>query len=118
MDKHEDEAVRNVGLLIAGFAIGALTGTVLGLLFAPKSGRELREEIKDKSIEYYGKAKEKGAEYVDGAKEKAATAYDKSKETAGAAKDRISEAASKVKQAIDTGVKTAREKLEERRQED
>ena len=118
MDKHEDDAARNVGLLIAGFAIGALTGTVLGLLFAPKSGRELREEIKDKSMEYYSKAKEKGAEYYDVAKEKAASAYGRGREAAGVAKDKVSEAASKVKQAIDTGVKTAREKLEERRQQE
>jgi len=86
MDKHEEETTRNIGLLVAGFAIGALVGTVMGLLFAPKSGRELREEIKEKSAEYYGVARERGAEYYDKAKEKMSTAYDSSKDLAEKAK--------------------------------
>ena len=65
----------------------------------------------------YAKAKEKGTEYVDVAREKSGEALDRSKEAAGVAKDKLSEAAAKVKQAIDTGVKTAREKLEERRKD-
>jgi gas vesicle protein len=101
MDKHEEESSRNVGLLVAGFALGALAGTVLGLLFAPKSGKELREEIKEKSGEYYDKAKEKAGE-----------AYVAGKDVADKAKDKLTDAADKVKRAVETGVQSAREKFE------
>jgi gas vesicle protein len=49
--------------LLAGGAIGAL----LGLLFAPKAGRELREDIKHKSDEYMDDAEK----YIADAKTKA-----------------------------------------------
>ncbi len=38
--------------LLVGLLAGGAIGALLGLLFAPKSGRELREEIKNKSDEY------------------------------------------------------------------
>jgi len=49
-----------------GFLIGTLVGGAVGaavaLLTAPKSGRELRGDIQDKSSEYYEKASNKWAE--------------------------------------------------------
>ncbi|TNE35232.1 hypothetical protein EP342_01875 [bacterium] len=43
-----------------GFLFGALlggtVGAVVALLTAPKSGKELRKDISEKSTEYYGKA--------------------------------------------------------------
>jgi len=112
MDKHEEESSRNVGLLIAGFALGALAGTVIGLLFAPKSGKELRDEIKEKSGEYYDRAKEKGTEYVGKAKDKAAAVVETGKEAADKAKEKLADAADKVKRAVETGVQAARDKFE------
>lgn len=34
-----------------GLALGAVVGAVAGVLYAPKSGKETREDIKNKSIE-------------------------------------------------------------------
>ncbi|HKI77580.1 MAG TPA: YtxH domain-containing protein [Ignavibacteriaceae bacterium] len=51
--------------LIAGGAIGA----VLGMLYAPKSGRELRDELRSKSDEYLDDADRYLAEAKDRAKE-------------------------------------------------
>ncbi len=36
------------GLMI-GFVAGAVAGAVVALLYAPKSGKELRRDIKDKA---------------------------------------------------------------------
>jgi gas vesicle protein len=58
----------NNGDLLASFIIGELIGITLGILFAPKSGRETREDIKRKADELVIKAKE---EY-----EKAAQKYE------------------------------------------
>ena len=46
------------GKFVGGAVLGALAGAVLGLLFAPRSGKETRKIIKDKSGEYAEKGKE------------------------------------------------------------
>jgi gas vesicle protein len=47
----------NGGDLLKGFVAGSLVGLVAGLLFAPKSGKELREDIKNESDDLLNKAK-------------------------------------------------------------
>ncbi len=44
--------------LLAGFGLGALIGALAGLLFAPKTGTETREEIADRVKELKGKTEE------------------------------------------------------------
>ena len=39
------------GDFVAGFLIGALAGAAVALLMAPVEGKEIREQIKEKSIE-------------------------------------------------------------------
>ncbi len=92
-EKHEEETGRSIGLLVAGFALGAITGTILGLLFAPKSGKELRSELKEKGGEYLGLAKEKMKEGFEVGKEK------------------VGETFERVKSAVQTVVKSTKEKL-------
>ncbi|MBI5240140.1 MAG: YtxH domain-containing protein [Elusimicrobia bacterium] len=66
-----EEKERNLGFLITGAVFGAVTGVaagaVMGLLFAPKSGKETRaglgdwlEEKRDKGSELLAKIKEQG----------------------------------------------------------
>lgn len=64
------------GLLI-GFLTGAAVGSVLALLFAPKSGKELRADIKNKSQEliddadqYLSNAKDKASQLINEGKKK------------------------------------------------
>lgn len=92
-ERHEEETSRNIGLLVAGFALGAITGAIIGLLFAPKAGRELRKDIKEKSSEYFGLAKEKVKEGLEVSKEK------------------VGEAFEKVKSAVQTAVESTKKKL-------
>lgn len=48
----------NKSELLAGLIIGGLIGITLGILFAPKSGKESREDIARKADELMDKAKE------------------------------------------------------------
>lgn len=50
-----------IGKFLAGIGIG----TVVGMLLAPKKGSELREDLKEKSQELYGKAQNMTKEDVE-----------------------------------------------------
>ena len=45
------------GGFLRGFLIGGVLGAIAGLLFAPKSGKELRSELKQKGSEVLDEAK-------------------------------------------------------------
>jgi len=73
-----------------GFGIGLLTGAVIGgiiaLLYAPKTGKETRQLIKDKTIEVVDTVKEKTSGVVDTVKEAASEASRKGQAAVNALK--------------------------------
>jgi len=64
------------GSVLLSFLLGGVVGAGLALLFAPQSGRETRQKIKDLTDE----VKDKTTDYVKQAKEKAASFVDEGKE--------------------------------------
>jgi gas vesicle protein len=64
---------RNIDLL-KGLFVGGLIGMILGVLFAPKSGKETREDITREADELLVKAKEEYGKAI----EKIKTAHDTS----------------------------------------
>jgi gas vesicle protein len=48
--------------MLAGVGLGAIIGAAAGLLFAPKAGTELREDLSDRFHELKGKTEEWVAE--------------------------------------------------------
>lgn len=74
--KKDDKKNLKKGLAI-GASIGAAFGAISGILFAPKSGKETRQIIKDETINAAKKASDgiKGA--VDTTSEKAKEIYNK-----------------------------------------
>ncbi len=70
-----DESSSGLGWFLAGLGIGAL----VGVLYAPKSGRETRDDLAAQARD----AKEKAGQYVDQGKEQLNTAVDQSKEQLG-----------------------------------
>lgn len=53
---------------IKGILIGGLIGAAIGILYAPKSGKETREDICRKSEELMTKAKEEYEQVLDKSK--------------------------------------------------
>src|SRR5205807_5069253 len=79
----------NISTKLTFFLVGAGIGAVLALLFAPKSGEELRNDIADATRKGIDRSKEaaqqlgtKATEYYDAGRAKAGEYYDSAKETA------------------------------------
>ena len=83
--------------LLTGFAAGAAAG----LLFAPKSGKESREKIKDQAL----KLQDKGVNMKKDLKDKATEGIDKMRETRHKAMDKVDETASEVETKAEAKIK-------------
>jgi gas vesicle protein len=101
------------GLLI-GFLAGGTIGAIIALLYAPKSGKELRSDIKTKADEYLNEAdkyisdaKDKAKELINEGKRKSerliSDAKSKSEELLKDAEKLFTDAKSKATTAINTG---------------
>ncbi len=98
------------------FLVGAGVGAVLALLFAPKSGEELRSDIADATRKGIDRSREaaqqvgaKVGEYYETTRERAAdlyaTATEKASDAAGAAREAAARQAGSVSAAIEAGKK-------------
>ena len=85
----------NIGWFLAGLGLGAL----VGILYAPKSGRETREAIgegfdegKDYLTARGREVRERASEWAEKGKDRAADWVDRGKETVGRHKESIATA--------------------------
>lgn len=108
--EREPSASSKLGYLLVGGGIGAL----LALLFAPKSGEELRGDIADVTRKGLDKTKEtaalvgeKAGEYYEVSRDKAgqlySTAQDKANELGGRAKEAVAQKGNPISAAIEAG---------------
>ena len=115
MAEKNDDFGKNFGMLIAGFGVGMLVGSVLGLLFAPKSGRELRSEISERGTEYYGRAREGMSEAYLSSRDKLQEAYQQSMDALdsamSASKDYTRDKVERVKKSVEEGIKVAKAQI-------
>ena len=113
--------------LLKGLFIGGFIGVVLGILYAPKSGKETREDIVRITEDLLSKGKEEYEKAVERSKEAYETAVKRLKGLEISAKEQVEEVESKVsefahkgadaiadsknrlKKAIDAGVDAYRE---------
>lgn len=117
----------NISTKLTFFLVGAGIGAVLALLFAPKSGEELRNDIADatrkgidrsreaaqqlgtKASEYYEGARETAEEYYEATRERAAELYDtataKAGEVVAKTRDAARTQAGSISAAVEAGKK-------------
>ncbi len=114
------------GLLI-GFLAGSVVGAVVALLYAPKSGKELRQDIKrktnemveeaseyveaakNKAVEIINEGKQKSELLISDAKTKAETLLEDAEKILTGAKERAMEQGGRLKDAIKAGVDAYKE---------
>jgi gas vesicle protein len=93
----EEERGASVGTILISFLAGAAVGSGLALLFAPKSGREMREQIKDLTDDAVGRIRE----YAKDAQEKIKSTYEEGRELVKEKKTIISSAIEAGKEAME-----------------
>lgn len=116
-EREESGATTKLTYLLIGGGIGA----ILALLFAPKSGEELRGDIADvtrkgieksketaalvgeKAGDYYEVTREKAGEFYQTAQEKASELKEKAGELGGKAREAVSSTANPFSAAIEAG---------------
>ncbi len=84
--------------LIIGFLTGAAVGSIIALLFAPKSGKELRSDIKQKSQDFMDEA----GEVLETAKQKATVIINEGKKKS---EEMVAEVKEKVEKLTDEAEK-------------
>jgi len=94
---------------LAYFLVGAGLGAIVALLFAPKSGRELREDIAESTRRGVDKASETYDATRVRARELATTGREKASEALGQAKGKVVEQRDRLSAAIDAGKHAYRE---------
>jgi gas vesicle protein len=87
----------SAGTVLLSFLAGAAVGAGMALLYAPKTGRELREGIKDLTDDAVGKIKE----YTKEAQEKVKTTLEEGKELLMEKKSILASAIEAGKEAIE-----------------
>lgn len=105
---------QNNGLaMIFAFFTGFLAGAVLSLLYAPSSGKDTREKIRDTSVDAKNRTVELAQQASESAKENVQNLVEQGKEnvqdlvTQG--KERLHDAGEQVKSAVETGRRVSSE---------
>ena len=105
-----DNGVGGFGWFIAGLGIGAL----VGVLYAPKSGKETRDDIvagamdaREKANEYYSQGVQQAGQYIDQGKQVVGQYVSKGKDVAGQyvdkGKDALDKGRTQFSQYVDKG---------------
>ena len=111
-DRDQTSAATKLTYLLIGGGIGA----VIALLFAPKSGQELREDIADatrkgieKSKEAAAQLQERAGEYYEVTKDKAGELYHTAQEKAGELTEKAKSAAARTANPFSAAVEAGKD---------
>lgn len=103
---------QNNGLtMVFAFFTGFMAGAVISLLYAPSSGKETRQKIRDTSVDAKNRTIELAHQASDNARQGVQTLVEQGKESVhgivDSSKERLHEAGEQVKSAVETGRKVS-----------
>lgn len=103
---------QNNGLtMVFAFFTGFMAGAVISLLYAPSSGKETRQKIRDTSIDAKNRTVELAHQASDSARQGVQTLVEQGRESVhgivDSSKERLHEAGEQVKSAVETGRKVS-----------
>ena len=103
---------QNNGLtMVFAFFTGFMAGAVISLLYAPTSGKETRQKIRDTSIDAKNRTVEFAQHATDNARQGVQTLVEHGRESVheivDTGKERLHEAGEQVKSAVETGRKVS-----------
>lgn len=96
-----------------GMLVGAATGVVTALLYAPKRGVEMRKDVTDTAREVGRKAGEAWGDVRGRATEMAGTAKSKVQQGVSSAREKTMSMRDRMREAVQSGKTAAKEKREE-----
>ena len=111
--RDRDYATDPIRWLAAGFGMGLLIGGALGLLLAPKSGRETREQMIEMAGDWSRKAKDFAGDVTERAKTTAATVTDRAKAVTESVKGTYSTAKEAIPRVVDAAKQGYKKTVEE-----
>ena len=91
------------GELIKGLLIGGVAGVILGILYAPKSGKETREEIGRKTEELIARARKDYEMALERSKKTYESAIKRLRELECAAKEKVEHVEEEVGEIVEQG---------------
>jgi len=96
----------DIGKIVVAFFAGSIAGALAGLLLAPKSGAETRQQIKKASLDARGKVKET----FEGAKSGVVNLFSRGKEKVEDVKTEIQD---KIQDTVEAGKEVYKKKKKE-----
>src|SRR4030095_13145795 len=93
---------RTKGVFIS-FLLGGAVGSVIALLYAPKSGKHLRNEIGRKTNKLIEESRKKAVDSWNGAKERTESTLDTANDYLNTGMGKITRKTKKVKDALESG---------------
>ncbi len=100
---------KRTGGFVLSFLIGSAVGSAIALMFAPKSGRNLRNDISRKTGELIDQGKKLTYDSWNGAKETAETTFESANEFLNSGVEKIVGKAERVKDSFKTGIEAFKE---------
>lgn len=94
---------------LKGLLIGGLIGGAMGLLYAPKSGKETRDDINKLADDYMGKAKDEYEATLEKSRKSYENAINRLKELEVLAKKKVDEVEEKIEDLTEKGKETVDE---------
>ena len=120
-DQERDET--NASTKLTYLLVGGAIGAIVALLFAPKSGKELRDDIADATRQGLEKGKEaatmfgeRAGEYYEVTREKASNLYHEAQDKVGEMGDKAKEAVAGAKNPFSAAIEAGKDAyIEEKR---